>query len=344
MSKPLIYFKGARFVTNGIEGYRPQLEKATKKTDLMLAEEVVLARRLSMSPEELLHAIRSTLEYCPTAVATDGIVREFTSLLCFNRTASGRVDGPGGSWNDTCSAKVKVQLLKDTKATIDGRFVNVNSVPTPKLDNVTYIGAVTAVNCVKINQQFAAYGRNLKFDATLGDKAWFIHPTTMQPVYCTCTSSDVSHAVFSWPSGFAPTVGSRCEFYMSSRNGQSGEGATTNMKMVVVLQADVPKIHVTVSEFVHDRDNMSVTGQHFEGLQGFEEQVGGMYGVPCRLYKNGTIVGQYTMRSNDATHWGFMSSEIDVFQSGDVAKVEFTVDSGKPEYEQEEVSKTYTVP
>lgn len=233
MAKPNIYFRGAKFTTGDLVGYRPQLEAATKKKDLMLAEEIVLENRLSTSPEELLHDIQTVLEYCPRAVANDGIVREFSGLLTFNRLASGRLNGPGGEWNDTCKAYVRAQLLKDGKQLIDGRFINEEASGIPKIDNVTYIGAQEVTNCIKIGKQFAAYGRYMQFDATAGDTAYLTDGYDNYAL--TCASSDVAHAVFNYPSGMTLQPGVRLNFVMQSRAGVEGGGVYTSTKRDLLL-------------------------------------------------------------------------------------------------------------
>jgi len=256
MAKPRIGFKGAKFKTGETIGYRPQLETATKLADLAVAEEVCLAAGLSMSPEELNHALKVTLETVPQLVATDGRVREFKDLLTWNRSATGRLDGPGGAWNDTCAARVLVQLKKSSKQLIDGVFYNMNALPTPKLDNVTYLGATLATNVVKVGQSFAAYGRNMQM--LDNDYAEFILPNGTSKL-CTCTSSDAAHAVFSWPQSLVAEAGTRLTFVMYSRGGSTTEGWTVNKKEVVLLAAENGPVITELN------DGMEIaTGDHID--------------------------------------------------------------------------------
>ena len=269
MSKPIIKFKGVRYSVGGNQGWRPQLESATKFTDLQVAEEIVLAKRMSMSPEELLHCIKTVITTVPELVATDGIVREFKSLLCWNRTASGKLDSQAGAWNATCRAKVKLQQLKDCKFDIDARFVNEIDAPTAKLDNVTFIGANEVYNVLKKGTAFAAYGRNMQM--ITGDEATLTVNGTKHTL--TCTSSDVAHAVFSWPAAITGIEsGTPALFEMTSRGG-SAEGVWAyNKKNVVILVEDVPTTAFTkIVDAEHSSSNTDYIGSTSTGY--------GLYGT-----------------------------------------------------------------
>jgi len=288
MAKPIIYFKGARFKTGSTEGYRPQLVAAEKVKDAALAEELCIETGLSMSPTELLHAIQMTLEAAPRLVATDGRVREFTNLLTWNRSASGRLTGVAGAWNDSCSAKVLVQLKKNSKQLIDATFRNELELPVPKLDNVTWVGASGVTNVVKVGSQFAAYGRNMQMMS--GDTAELIMPNLVEKTL-TCVSSDVSHAVFSWPSDCAPEEGARITFVMTSRGGSAEQTPTTSTKEVVVIPADAPIITRLTDDATIAGDHLSKTANSLHVI-GNNFDYGGM-----------TPIVQFMAKKNAGDEW-----------------------------------------
>lgn len=240
MVTPIIRFKGVKYKSGTAEGWRPQLEKAQKVSDLELAEEIVLARRMAMSPDELLHALRTALATAPLLVAEDGRIREFTDLLRYNRTASGKLTGAGGGWNSTCHARVRAQLQKESKAEIRAHFVNEIESTDVKIDNVTYVGAASVTNVLKPGHAFAAYGRNMAFDASKGDEAW-LTVGCPAPLYLRCTESDAAHAAFSWPTGAEPVPGAKMTFTMCSHGGDPEGGTAVNVKRdIVVIEGDTP--------------------------------------------------------------------------------------------------------
>jgi len=344
MAKPVIYFKGVKYKAGTLIGYRPQLEVANKVTDFDLADEICIEKRLSMSPEELLHAVKTTLLTVPQLVQKDGRVREFTNLLSWNRTASGKLEAATSPWNETCKANIKVQLKKDTKGVIDGQFINEVAMPTPRLDNVTFVGATSVQNVIKVGTAFAAYGRQMQFNAALGDTAYLWHEGTQYAL--TCTTSDAAHAVFAWPSNF-PSIeqGTMIQFVMKSRAGIEGAAATTTQKSVVLIAATLPRVSVT--SFTASKTGntvlFQVEGEHLDGADGFTG--GGIDPASFPLqYKIGS--GSWTnltITSPTGETGTFMGEAIATCNVGDAVDIKFNVDPTSIEYQVETVTANTTI-
>jgi len=238
MANNTIYFKGVKYKAGTTEGWRPSFVAQNAVDEQELAEKVCLECGLAMSPSELMMGFRSVLERAPQYVAADGRTRQVNNLMKWYASATGNLDSEGGAWNDTCKGSVKVSLLKAAKATLAGPFANVNATEGAKIDNVTWIGAESVINIVKPGQPFAAYGRNMQFDATKGDTAKLTTGQADHPL--TCTASDAAHAVFAWPTGYNPEPGTRVTFVLHSRGGVEGGAFTDVGKVVTTIDGTVP--------------------------------------------------------------------------------------------------------
>jgi len=237
--KPVIKFSAVPYMigTGATQrsGYRPQLEPQQAVEDLAFCKEVVEAKRLSISADELLHAVKMLVEVGMAKVAADGRPRGIAGLLKFNRYANGSLESPSSAWNETCNAYVRAQLMTSAEGKkIDATFQNIDEGIGVKLDNVTWVGAQTVVNVIKSNQTFAAYGRHMEFDGTAGDTAKLVLADLTEKTL-TCSSSDAAHAVFAWPTGWAPEAGTKVTFVMRSRGGVAGGEVYTSRKEVTVI-------------------------------------------------------------------------------------------------------------
>ena len=247
MAKPTIKFDAVAYNINGYTGYRPQLEAQIGIYDLDFCKEVVTEKRLSMSADELLHAIEMVGEVGPSKVALDGRPRGITKLLKYNRFAKGNLDSPTSNWNASCRAYVKPQLMNEAEKDIDATFVNINDGINVKLNYVAWLGAKSVTNVVKIGKPFAAYGNHMEW--LDGDKAVLIIGTDEYEL--TCTDSDVAHAVFAWPAGLEPEEGTAATFRMASRGGVVEGEVYTSKKGVTVLAGDTP-LAPTVTKLYSD--------------------------------------------------------------------------------------------
>ena len=72
MAKPILKFTAVPYEIGDFKGYRPQLEAQNPVSDLDFCREVVTEKRLSMSAEELLHALEMVGEVGPKKGAEDG--------------------------------------------------------------------------------------------------------------------------------------------------------------------------------------------------------------------------------------------------------------------------------
>ena len=243
MAKPILKFTAVPYGIGEFKGYRPQLEAQNPVSDLDFCREVVTEKRLAMSAEELLHALEMVGEVGPQKVAADGRPRAVSKLLKWNRFAKGKLESPTSPWNDSCRAVIRSQLLADVEKTIDASFVNVNSGIGVKLDNVTWIGAESVQNVIKVGVDFAAYGRHMEFipDGETPDKAWL--EFNDEKYELVNKSSDVSCAVFEFPvalAGIEP--GSQVLFRMESRGGVEDGQVYPTKKLVTVIAGDTPLI------------------------------------------------------------------------------------------------------
>ena len=272
MAKPVIQFSAVAYNINGKTGYRPQLGAQDGVYDRDFCQEVVTEKRLAMSPDELLHALEMVGEVGPAKVALDGRPRGFTKLLKWNRFATGNLESPSSPWNESCKAIIKPQLMGDATKLIDATFQNVTEVIGVKLNDVTYIGAKTVQNVLKFDTEFSANGSHMEFME--GDSATL---TIGEIVYAlTCTSSDVSHAVFAFPQlEEAVEAGTQATFVMKSRGGVEG-GQVYTVKKTVTLVGEAtppgPKIVKVVSrntgnagEWGVFKDALTATCKNAEG-------------------------------------------------------------------------------
>ena len=244
MAKLTMKFTAQHFRVGEHEGYRPQLEPQQPVADLDFCREVVAEKRLAMSPEELLHAIEMLGEVGPQKVALDGRPRQITKLLKFNRFATGKLESPKDPWNSSCKAVIRPQLMYDATRYIDASFVNVNKSERVTLDNVTWIGAESVQNVLKIGYDFAANGKNMQI--VDGDAAWIEYGE--QKIDLVCKTSDVSRAVFEYPEALKSVEpGTKVIFRLTSRAGDPESAPTPSKKEVTVLAGDPAPAYLAVS-------------------------------------------------------------------------------------------------
>ena len=255
MAKPVLKFTAVPYEIGNHTGYRPQLEQQKPVSDLDFCREVVTEKRLSMSAEELLHALEMVGEVGPQKVAEDGRPRAVTKLLKWNRYAQGKLESPTSPWNGTCRAVIRAQLLFDAEKLIDASFQNVNSGIGVRLDNVTWIGAKSVQNVIKIGTDFAAYGRHMEFiaDGEKPDTAW-LEMENGETFDLANKASDVSSATFGFPAALAGVEpGTQVTFWMKSRGGVADGQVYTSKKVVTVLAGD-PTPPPTVDHAYSDGD------------------------------------------------------------------------------------------
>ena len=240
MAKPTIKFNTYAFDLGGNTGYRPQLESQDGIYDLDFCKEVVTEKRLSMSADELLHALEMVGEVAPAKVAADGRPRGVTKLLKWNRFAYGSLESPTSAWGGNCRAVLKPQLMTDAEKELEATFVNVNDGINVKVNNVAWLGAQSVTNVVKIGKQFAAYGNHMEF--IVGKDHAFLKVGEVEyPL--TCVESDVAHAVFNWPAELVCEAGTQATFMMFSRGGvQDGEVYTSKKNVTVIDGVIDPKV------------------------------------------------------------------------------------------------------
>ena len=241
MAKPILKFTAVPYEIGEFKGYRPQLEAQQQVADLDFCREVVTEKRLSMSAEELLHALEMVGEVGPQKVAEDGRPRAVTKLLKWNRFAQGKLESPTSPWNDSCKAVIRAQLLTDAEKTIDASFQNVNTGIGVKLDNVTWLGAKSVQNVIKVGADFAAYGRHMEFiaDGEMPDTAWL--ELDGEKYDLANKASDVSSATFGFPAALADIEpGTQVTFWMKSRGGIADGEVYTSKKQVTVIAGEAP--------------------------------------------------------------------------------------------------------
>ena len=241
MAKPVLKFTAVPYEIGDFKGYRPQLEPQNPVSDLDFCREVVTEKRLSMSAEELLHALEMVGEVGPKKVAEDGRPRAVTKLLKWNRYAQGKLESPTSPWNDSCKAVIRAQLLNDAEKIIDASFTNVNTGIGVKLDNVTWLGAKSVQNVIKVGADFGAYGRHMEFiaDGESPDTAWIEFGGEKYDL--ANKASDVSCATFGFPAALAGIEpGTMVRFWMKSRGGIADGQVYTSKKDVTVIAGDTP--------------------------------------------------------------------------------------------------------
>lgn len=268
MAKPVITFSAVPYKLNGKLGYRPQLEAQNGVYDLDFCKEVVTEKRLAMSADELLHALEMVGEVGPAKVALDGRPRGFTKLLKWNRFGNGKLESPSSPWNASCKAMIRAQLLADATKEIDAIFRNETEGIGVRLNDVTYIGAKTVQNVIKVGVHFAAYGSHMEFIE--GDTAILKVGAIEHPL--TCVASDVSSAEFEFPEALEDVEpGTQALFLMKSRGGVEDGQVYTVKKLVTILASDdprVPKIKKVVNKdglenTWHDfADDLTITAKY----------------------------------------------------------------------------------
>jgi len=92
-ANPEIYYKGQKYSVGGNVGYRPAATGSVQVVkDLQFMSEVVERKRMSMSADELLHAMKMIVEVGPELVAEDGRPRGITGMIKFNRSFKGKLE------------------------------------------------------------------------------------------------------------------------------------------------------------------------------------------------------------------------------------------------------------
>ena len=250
MAKPILKFTAVPYEIGQFKGYRPQLESQQQVSDLDFCREVVTEKRLAMSAEELLHALEMVGEVGPQKVVEDGRPRAITKLLKWNRFAQGKLESPTSPWNDSCKAVIRAQLLTDAEKLIDASFTNVNTGIGVKLDNVTWIGAKSVQNVIKVGADFAAYGRHMEFiaDGETPDTAWL--EMDGEKYDLANKASDVSCATFGFPATLADIEpGTQVTFWMKSRGGIADGQVYTSKKLVTVIDGEMPVTITGISSY-----------------------------------------------------------------------------------------------
>ena len=241
MAKPILKFTAVPYEIGDFKGYRPQLEAQNPVSDLDFCREVVTEKRLSMSAEELLHALEMVGEVGPKKVAEDGRPRAVTKLLKWNRYAQGKLESPTSPWNGSCKAVIRAQLLNDAEKVIDASFQNVNTGIGVRLDNVTWLGAKSVQNVIKVGADFGAYGRHMEFiaDGENPDTAWIEFGG--EKYNLANKTSDVSCATFGFPAALAGIEpGTTVKFWMKSRGGIADGQVYVSKKDVTVIAGETP--------------------------------------------------------------------------------------------------------
>lgn len=269
MAKPIMQFNAVAYdLGEDKKGLRPQLVAKDAVVDIDLCREVVNERRLVTSPEELLHGFSSLADVAMAKVAEDGRPRAITRLIKFAPYATGKLESPSSPWNDSCKAIVRAVLLSDAKKTLDASFHNTTEGIGVRLNDVTYIGAKTVQNVIKVGVHFAAYGSHMEFIE--GDTAVLKVGAIEHPL--TCVASDVSSAEFEFPEALEDVEpGTQALFLMKSRGGVEDGQVYTVKKLVTILASDgprVPKIKKVVNKdglenTWHDfTDDLTITAKY----------------------------------------------------------------------------------
>ena len=148
-----------------------------------------------------------------------------------------------------------------------------------KLDNVTWIGAKSVQNVIRVGSDFAAYGRHMEFiaDGETPDTAWLEFDGVKYDLMN--KSSDVSRAVFAFPAELAGIEpGTQVLFRMESRGGIADGQVYPSKKQVTVIAGDTP-VTPTVDDIASDgREGEIVKGEEFaakgSGLDAFDAESG----------------------------------------------------------------------
>ena len=255
-TKAIIKFKVVPYNLGQHKGNRVQIVASGGLFDLDFCREVVNEKRLTTSPDDLLHNMRMLAEVACQKVNEDGRPRGITRLIKWQPIGSGTVESVTSPWDQkTCRGLVKPILLADAAKIIDASFQNVSTGIGVKLNDVTWIGAKTVQNVLKIGMDFASNGSHMEF--LEGDSATLTVGETT--VALENKGSDVSRGIFAFPpelSGVEP--GTQALFVMKSRGGIPDGQVYTVKKTVTILEGDTPPVPAPIVEFVNGNPPGSV--------------------------------------------------------------------------------------
>ena len=237
MAKPVFMFSAVPYEVGDYKGLRPQLTNKEAVCDIDLCREVVNERRLPTSPEELMHAFEVLADVAMKKVAEDGRPRAITRLIKWMPYANGKLESPDSPWGKECKAVIRAVLLGDAVKTLDATFRNVNEGIRVKLNDVTFIGAKTVQNVIKIGAKFSANGNHMEM--LEGDTAELIVDEVSYPLVC--EGSDVSHARYDFPEAlYGAEPGTQAIFVQKCRGGIADGQVYTVKKVVTILASDTP--------------------------------------------------------------------------------------------------------
>ena len=228
---------------NGRGGWLPRLQDVEIFDEENVFEEVAKEMSLPLNKELVQFVFLAVLKTMARKVSEDGRARKIGKYLKFTPTLRGRLPGRDSPFDPAqCEAAVTVTALSGLTKKMDlekVEFVNVNEDAKPVVEHVSSIG-VDEPDILEKGRPFAAYGRNLQFDADIGDAAelrWKDPGGEERSVGLAPFESDYSHAWFEWkPELDAIPDGAEATLYMTTRCGRA-DGAPRLSKRRVSMRA-----------------------------------------------------------------------------------------------------------
>jgi len=178
------------------------------------------------------------------------------------------------------SLKVAATALTDMKKSIDDfSWTNVNdSGVRVKVATILYVGGTPGF--VKKGKEANLTGKNLQFDAALGDTLTIAATGLASPASVTPTESDYSHIRFTLPAAVeALADNAELTITLTSRGGIVGAADQVNEKTVTLLAGDpVPVVEPTMTE-VHAENYPTETNRIRCSFEGGDQEVNDLSGT-----------------------------------------------------------------
>lgn len=236
------YLIDPRFDPNG--GYWLRIRQKQPKTDMSVYKEAIESCSLNINPKTAAFLFDAVLSTAMGKVATDGVPRKLGDLIKLEPVARGKLKGPYSAYNpETCSCVVSISALKGLEKKMDLTAVRlVNARPGLQVAFTTMMTAGGAKDGTVVRgRTINVLGRNIQFDAALGDSAevaWIEDGETKTAQLTPKQADECCHA-YDWPTALNDVEpGTELTFRFKTRAGIPDAETQVNEVVVTLVTAD----------------------------------------------------------------------------------------------------------
>jgi hypothetical protein len=229
-----------------VNGYNPRTRETLKRPQITERETLYLDQVVKFALDNgfvrgQFHDVRGTVNGFIEAIQYLGLNGKAVSLNDWLRVHAELTGTVGENYQLSSSNELRVciQALKELKTSVDNfNWTNVSDMgAVPRIDSLMQVGG-TANWKITRNKEIILTGKNLAYDATLGDTAiitWQDGSETKSAAI-TPVESDYSHQKFEWPTDLNDVpAGTEISFAITLHGGAEGGAAHMATKSVTLV-------------------------------------------------------------------------------------------------------------